>query len=115
MSANQGFSVCAWIVFDAIDSWSCVFEFGLGASNSNVVLVQDDLSNLNLSVYSCSSGVDKLWSPIPYLPGAWQHVCVVNQGRRWELYENGDLVASKISTIDLMQVDLTSNYIGLSN
>ena len=115
MSANQGFSICAWFVFDAAGWWSRVFDFGQGFAMNNLFLAQDDLSKLYLRVYSGSAGVAKLSSPISYPLGAWRHACVVNQGRRWELYENGTLVAYIFSSIDLVPVDLTSNFIGRSN
>ena len=119
MSANQGFSICAWFVFDAAGWWSRVFDFGQGFAINNVVLAQEDVSNflvvLWLSGMDSSSTRDSLTSPVSYPLGAWRHACVVNQGRRWELYENGVLAVSKISNLDLVPVDLTSNFIGRSN
>jgi hypothetical protein len=114
LSADRGFSICAWFVYDAIGSWSRIFDMGQGESSNNVLLAQDGSSNLNLTWFSGST-LDQLYSPNSFSPGTWLHACAVNQGRRWELYENGALVASKVSAVDLVAVDLTSNYIGRSN
>jgi hypothetical protein len=118
MSAGSGFSICVWFVFDVLGRWSRVFDMGCGSANKNILLTQSGESNiLTLHVWNFSNIAveQQLDSPISITTGVWRHVCIVNQGRSWKLYDNGALSAFASLTFDIQPVNLTSNYLGRSN
>ncbi len=116
MSASTGFSICTWFVFDATTNEASVFDFGTGAWNSVVRLFRSGSSSqLQLQYSNC--GYTLYTFPKPIINGQWRHVCVVNQGSSWSVYDDGLLDASwpAYYYCSLSNVKLTSNFIGRSN
>ena len=116
MSQANGFSICMWLSFDAIDSWARVFDFGNGPDGHNILLARLGTStNLAFHLYVDSNNTKfEAILPTPIDLGVWRHVCIVNLGMNISLFENGKLSLSfTINTID--NVLLTSNFIGKSN
>jgi hypothetical protein len=113
---TAGFSICTWFAFDATTMWSRVFDFGLGMSNNNIYVARVQTSETLQIYYSCRQGhYQEINLPKPIINGKWRHVCVVNLGRNWSIYDDGALAASRTATCDLTNTLLTSNYIGRSN
>ncbi len=111
MSASAGFSICTWFVFDATTYSARIFDFGAGRDNNNVVLFRIGSSNVLQLFYSCGY----FNFPNAIINGQWRHVCVVNQGRSWSVYDDGVFAVSQTASCSLSNVLLTSNFIGRSN
>ena len=113
MSASTGFSICTWFVFDATTNDASVFDFGTGTWNSVVRLFRSGSSSqLQLQYSYCGS----YYFPKPIINGQWRHVCVVNQGSSWSVYDDGQpLDSSWLTYCSLNNAQLTSNFIGRSN
>lgn len=114
-SASQGFSICTWFVFDGTTSYGRIFDLGNGADNNNVVLARDWITDSLVLGFFGEGTASRLYSPVPIVNGQWRHVCVVNKGMHWSIYDNGALTASETATFSLNDVLLTSNFIGRSN
>jgi hypothetical protein len=111
MSASTGFSICTWFVFDATTIEASVFDFGTGAGSSGVRLFRwRSSTQLQLQYSYCGYTFPK-----PIINGQWRHVCVVNQGSSWSVYDDGLLDASWFTPCSLNNAQLTSNFIGRSN
>jgi hypothetical protein len=115
MSAAAGFSICLWFVFDAVGSTERLFDIAVGESNNNVLLCRNGATTSLALFFGFPNNQQSLISPNPIVLGTWRHVCVVNRGRSWNLYDDGALAVSTTATSDLASVDLTSNFIGKSN
>ncbi len=114
MSATNGFSMCTWFVFDATTNQAMIFDFG--SSNRNDVLLKRVRTSDTLEfTYYCGWDAQGFYSPNPIINGRWRHVCVVNQDRRWSLYEDGVISVSHTALCSLTNTPLTSNFIGRSN
>jgi hypothetical protein len=110
MSASTGYSICTWFVFDETTYEASVFDFGTGDWNSVLRLFRSGYSEqLQLQYSYCGYYT----FPNPIINGQWRHVCVVNQGSSWSVYDNLALVASLLCSLN--DVELTSNFIGRSN
>ncbi len=112
MSASTGFSICTWFVFDATTYEASVFDFGTGAWSSGVRLFRS-VSSPQLQLQYSNCGYTLYTFPKPIINGQWRHVCVVNQGSSWSLYNDGQL--SWLPSCSLNNAQLTSNFIGRSN
>ena len=111
MSASTGFSICTWFVFDATTNGASIFDFGMGAWSSELRLFLSGYSTQLQLQYSCGSYTFVK----PIINGQWRHVCVVNQGSSWSVYDDGRLAASLYTYCIMNNVQLTSNFIGRSN
>jgi hypothetical protein len=115
LSADTGFSICAWFVFDDNTAWGRIFDFGNGPSNNNIILTRrEGLSSL-LVEHWCGAQSNYIPMSIPIVNGQWRHICVVNQGTYWMFYQSGVLTNSYQSPCPVSNVNLTSNYIGKNN
>jgi hypothetical protein len=114
MSASSGFSICVWFVLDVLAPSSRVFDFGGGAGDNNVLVSFEESNHLYLGYFNNGTS-ESITSQSGSAVGVWRHVCVVNQGTAWQLYENGTLSGSKTSAFNLNPVALTSNFLGRSN
>jgi hypothetical protein len=115
MSAEAGFSICAWFTFDSMAAWTRIFDFGEGASSGRLMLARNDGSDtLRLDFKSRTSG-NAVQSLNPISQGTWRHICISNQRREWVLYDNGIRSESLTANFDLDSVDLSSNFLGRSN
>ena len=112
MSRTTGFSICTWFAFDATTMSSRIFDFALHALSNNIYLGRAGTSKTLKFYSSCGGGYNL---PKPIINGKWRHVCVVNLGRNWSIYDDGALAASQTATCDLTNTLLTSNYIGRSS
>jgi hypothetical protein len=111
MSKSTGFSICTWFVFDATTDGARIFDFGTGAGSS-VLSLSRSWTQLMLQYY-CDYGTNGYSFPNPIVNGQWRHVCVVNQGSSWSVYDNGVYGGSGFCSLN--NVLLTSNFIGRSN
>ena len=106
MSASTGFSICTWFVYDATTPWARIFDFS--TPTNPLTLHRYEYSNqLRFSgylYYQFSS---------PIVNGQWRHVCVVNQGSSWGVYDDGSSVGSVFGA-NLDSSPFTSNFIGRS-
>jgi hypothetical protein len=110
MSESTGFSICTWFVFDATRYGARIFDFGQAAGNSVLSLSRSGMSDqLQLQYSYCGSYT----FPSPIINGQWRHVCVVNQGSSWSIYDDGVSVGSRYCSLN--NVILSSNFIGRSN
>ncbi len=110
-----GFSICTWFAFDATVMWSRVFDFGLGISY-NVFLAREQTSKALYINFSCRKRTfHNIYFPKPIINGKWRHMCVVNLGRDWSIYDDGALAATATSICNMTDALLTSNYIGRGN
>jgi hypothetical protein len=116
MSAEAGFSICTWFVFDSVRSWSRIFDMGNGEASNNVILGRFDGTSTLYAEYWANSADSRYFeSPNAIVEGVWRHACLINKMRKWVLYDNGELSALDISNFDLVDVDLHSNHIGRNN
>jgi hypothetical protein len=115
MSESTGFSICSWFVCDASTSWARIFDFGLGPANNNVLFAPCTYNTPPQVHYYCGSESNVIVLPNSIINGQWRHVCVVNQGRSWSVYDDGVMAVSQTATCSLNSVPLTSNFIGRSN
>ena len=122
LSRVGGFSICMWAEIEAPESEAHLFDFGLGSSNNNVYLgllksnSTNNASSLVL-VFFVDNKETRILSPISITQGRWFHVCVINKGDLWQLYEDGNLTAQAEASnySNIYPVELTSNFIGRSN
>ena len=116
MSAKAGFSICTWFVFDTVRSASRIFDMGNGEYSNNVFLARNGESGTLYTEY-WANNVDSstLESPNAIREGIWRHVCIVNKGRKWMFYDDGELTTLDTARFDLVDVELASNFIGRSN
>lgn len=110
-----GFSICSWFMYNAATFMGRVFDFGNGAYNNNLVLLRWYTSDQLRFLYHCGSDQYGIDIPNSIVSGQWRHVCVVNQGLAWKIYDNGVLASSVTGACSLVNVDLASNYLGKSN
>ena len=118
LSQSQGFSICTWFVYDQVDSWARIFDFGDGAYVNNIFLAREGTSStLVLAFYQDVESSFTMISPLPIALGVWRHFCIVNQGYSWVMYDNGAQTASYWASwsTTILPTVLTSNYIGRSN
>ena len=124
LSASAGFSICTWFVLNSVVNFERVFDLGVGEADSNVFLSRrETTTELFLQYWSgrdqpssymyAMNGIINF--PNPIVVGVWRHVCVVNQGRTWSMYDNGALSAASTASFSLPAVSLTSNYLARSN
>lgn len=118
LSIGTGFSICTWLRFDGIGSWSRVFDFGNGPGQGNIILAQNgESSTLSFVRWQVCNNINTYYGfnfPVGILYSQWRHVCVMNKGIRWTYYDNGALVGSD-QTCGLTSDPLFSNYLGRSN
>jgi hypothetical protein len=112
MSESAGFSICTWFMFDAFANGMRIFDFG-----GLFVSIYGDCCWLYLVfVSSCGWNFNWVYSPSLNTIDQWRHLCVVNQGSSWSIYQNGALIGSSLSSgCSLSNVPQTSNFIGRSN
>ena len=118
LSQSQGFSICTWFVYDQVDSWARIFDFGDGQQLNNILLAREGTSStLVLNFLQGSATSTSIISPLPIALGVWRHFCIVNQGYSWVMYDNGAQTASYWASwsTTILPTVLTSNYIGRSN
>ncbi len=113
LSADAGFSICVWFVFDEFTTWARIFDFGNGAGMNNVGLARGDFNRLAFFFY-CDQGSEVVMLG-PIVVGEWRHMCIVNKGTSWKLYNNGMLAVSHTSNCYLSNVNTIKNYLGRSN
>ena len=92
------------------DSYARIFDFGKGENLNNIVIAREGTST-NLRLFS--SG-DLLYSPMPIVVGEWRHLCIVNQGTTWSLFENGVTTIS-VTLNAIESIQLPFNFLGRSN
>ena len=118
VSQSQGLSICTWFVYDQVDSWARIFDFGDGQQLNNILLAREGTSStLILNFLQGSATSTSIISPLPIALGVWRHFCIVNQGYSWVMYDNGAQTASYWASwsTTILPTVLTSNYIGRSN
>ena len=106
MSASTGFSICTWFVYDETTSWARIFDF---SNPSNFLSLHRSANSDQLVFEGC---VNHQFSN-PIINGKWRHVCVVNQGSSWGVYDDGSSVGSVFGCY-LDSNPFTSNFIGRS-
>ena len=116
MSAEAGFSICAWFVFDSVRSGSRIFDMGNGEYSNNVFIARNgDTSTLYAEYWANDAERGSLESPNAIVQGVWRHACLVNVGKTWDLYDDGVQSVHATASFYLITVDLARNYIGRSN
>ncbi len=115
MSISTGFSICSWFAFNATTRWARIFDFGAGQNNQNIILSREGVSNNLRFANVYDTYTEETILPNPIINGKWRHVCVVNQGRNWTVYDDGTIAVFQIASASIKNVLLTSNFIGRSN
>lgn len=110
----QGLTLEAWVRYESYEWWSRVFDFGIGAGQSNYLLANvQGSSTLLLSVRSGSN--ERRISRNLLETGRWMHLAVVIEpSAASTLYKDGQPVASEATYLP-RNVNRTSCYLGKSN
>ena len=114
LSADNGFSVCVWYLYIALNSWSRIIDFGIGKGHNNCFpAILETTSQLVLNAHD---GTTSYQTPLPiYVTlNQWSHICVTNKQSTTNVYDNSQLVFTSTSMV-FNNVLLTSNYMGKSN
>jgi hypothetical protein len=115
MSAEAGFSICAWFMLEpTAKDWVRVFDFGDGRGETGVVLSRHSSNRFLQAEHRHDYDAQSFPSPNVFRLGDWRHVCVVNKGTAWSIIENGVLSADYEAWFGVTVMELTYNYIGRS-
>ncbi|WP_026098086.1 LamG domain-containing protein [Kamptonema formosum] len=113
---SAGFTIEAWVWYDAFRHWSRVIDLGNGAQSDNIVLANSaTTAKFDLSIYKGNAGQD-FTSPSAVLElGKWMHLAgTLDPAGNAVLYKNGQPIAtSKLQVPN--NINRTKNYIGKSN
>ncbi len=112
---SQGFTIEAWVRYDAFNNYSRILDAGNGAGNDNIIFAnRGTSSDLNLCVVKGSTTANLIASGALEL-GKWLHLCAtVDASGTGRLYKNGVLVTS--GTMPLPnRIQRENCYIGKSN
>jgi hypothetical protein len=112
---SQGLTFEAWALYDALASWSRVFDFGNGPDGDNLVLANQATSNnLVLQVYRGGNRAELL-AEGRLKTGEWMHLAgTVDSSGAGVLYVNGEQAAAGPLQAPANLARL-NNYIGKSN
>ncbi len=115
LSAASGFSICTWYSITTLVNNIRIFDFGLGASNNNIIMYSS-YNRITLNVSNGASLILNLpYTRSPVSTATWYHMCVTNLNTAYKLYENGLFITSGTASNTLVSTTLTSNLIGASN
>ncbi len=115
MSAGGGFSICAWVLIaPTAGAWARVFDFGVGWGEMGVILSRHDTDPFLQAEHRFNYVAQSFQSPVAFRLGQWRHVCVVNKGIVWSIFDNGVLSATYEAWYSVANVELTNNFIGRS-
>ena len=112
---SQGFTIEAWVRYDAFNFWSRILDAGNGAPGDNIIFANSEAtSDLNLSIVI--GGTSAVLTARGALElGKWLHLCAtIDTSGTGRLYKNGVLVASGPVPLP-SRVSREKNYIGKSN
>lgn len=115
-SATTGFSVCLWFTFsDVVVSGACIFDLANGQDVDNLILYRSSTTSTLVLYYRINTTPAWITIPQAIVNNQWRHVCIVNKGRSWTIYDNGQPVFFHTASVDLNNVLLTASYIAKSS
>jgi len=112
---SGGLTIEAYAYYNSFNYWSRIVDFGLGASNYNILFANEDYyANLVFEVYTTISGGKTIASGV-LETGKWMHLAVTEDGSgNVIIYKNGVQVKTGTTAIPA-EGPRTKSYIAKSN
>lgn len=112
---SQGFTIAAWVKYDAFLNYSRVVDLSNGPGADNILLANNGTtSTLCLNVFQGSAGKELNVAGVLEL-GVWTHIAVsVNSQGVAKAYKNGSQVGSGTVLVPRSGISRTKCYIGKS-
>ncbi len=112
-------SMCSWfwISPSVTRNWNRIWDFGIGAGNSNVLgAIKYNTNDLGFDVYrgGTTIGLRSLTNGAQST-STWSHVCMTLSGTSQVIWLNGVSTSFTMSNTRDPTVQLTTNYLGRSN
>ncbi|MFN0176022.1 MAG: LamG-like jellyroll fold domain-containing protein [Saprospiraceae bacterium] len=120
---QNGFTVCAWVRFDAISFFERIIDFGNGSGDGGGMPIwfgrEGSSNNLTLESWITSNGsvnrtLGRLVAPNVITNGNIEYYCGTISGDTMRIYVNGVLKAQKKGH-PILNVPRSNNFIGRSN
>ena len=112
-------TICSWfwISSSITRNWNRIWDFGVGAGNSNVLgAIYFNTNNLGFDVYRGGANIGhRSLTNGAQTVNTWRHVCMALSGTSQVVWLDGTSTAYTMSNSRDVTVQLTTNYIGRSN